>query len=166
MKDENRSIAYLKMHKNPPTDLKSDEDYLRWSKKCLNEADAYFEVSFRCKDMIYSNYSNAFLTNVSFACELYLKYLLLIQNIDCRSEHNLYKLFKKLPKKIQEDLKKNHPCGNTSIDKFELELDNIGQAYMIFRYIYERGNMAYNLQFLMELLFTLHSLVHNKKNGK
>lgn len=166
MKDENSSIAYFKMHKNLTTDLKSDEDYLRWSEKCLNEANAYFEVSFRCKDMIHNDYRNAFLTNVSFACELYLKYLLLIQNIDCRKEHNLYKLFKKLPEKIQDDLKKKHPCGNISIDEFELELDDIGQAYMIFRYMYERGNMACNFQFLIELLFTLHSLIHNNKKGE
>ncbi|WP_121616326.1 HEPN domain-containing protein [Virgibacillus halodenitrificans] len=163
MENENSSIAYLKMHKNPTTDLKSEEDYLRWSEKCLNEANAYFEISFRCKDMIYNDYSNAFLTNVSFACELYLKYLLLIHRIDCRKVHNLYKLFKKLPEKIQENLRKTHPCGNTSIDKFEQELDDIGQAYMIFRYIYERGNMAYNLQFLMELLFALQSLIYNNK---
>ncbi|OAB40868.1 hypothetical protein PMSD_00830 [Paenibacillus macquariensis subsp. defensor] len=166
MENENRSIAYLKMHKNPTTDLKSDEDYLRWSEKCLNEANAYFEVSFRCKDMIHNDYRNAFLTNVSFACELYLKYLLLIQSIDCRKEHNLYKLFKKLPEKIKEELKKKHPCGNISIDKFELELDEIGQAFMIFRYMYERGNMVYNFQFLMELLFTLHSLINNNKKGE
>ncbi|QQK79935.1 HEPN domain-containing protein [Salicibibacter cibi] len=164
MEDENRSIAYLKMDENPSTELKSYEDYLRWSENCLNEANAYFEVSSRCKDMFLSEYKNAFLTNVSFACELYLKYLLLKQYINCRKEHNLYKLYKKLPEKIQEDLKKKHPCGNISIDEFELELDNIGQAYMIFRYIYERGNRAYNFQFLMELLFTLHSVIHyNKK---
>lgn len=166
MEGENRSITYLKMHKNPTTNLKSDEDYLRWSEKCLTEANAYFEVSFRCKDMILNENRNAFLTNVSFACELYLKYLLLIQNVDCRKEHNLYKLFKKLPEKIQDDLKQNHPCSNTSTDKFNQELDDIGQAYMIFRYIYERGNMAYNFQFLMELLFSLHGLIHNNEKGK
>ncbi|MBG9754347.1 HEPN domain-containing protein [Lysinibacillus sphaericus] len=163
MKDENSSIAYFKMHKNLTTDLKSDEDYLRWSEKCLNEANAYFEVSFRCKDMIHNDYRNAFLTNVSFACELYLKYLLLNQNIDCRKEHNLYKLFKKLPEKIQDELKRKHHCGKVLIDEFELELEDIGQAYMIFRYMYERGNMAYNFQFLIKLLLTLHSLIHNKK---
>ncbi|OAB27813.1 hypothetical protein PMSD_23075 [Paenibacillus macquariensis subsp. defensor] len=75
----------------------------------------------------------------------------------------IYKLFKKLPEKIKEELKKKHPCGNISIDKFELELDEIGQAFMIFRYMYERGNMVYNFQFLMELLFTLHSLINNNK---
>ncbi|MES1047566.1 hypothetical protein BLX88_19605 [Bacillus obstructivus] len=101
MEDENRSIAYLKMHKNPTKDLKSDEDYLRWSEKCLNEANAYFEVSFRCKDMIHNEFRNAFLTNVSFACELYLKYLLLIQNIDCRKEHNLYNYLRNYLKKYK-----------------------------------------------------------------
>lgn len=165
MENENYSIAYLNMGKNPVTELKSDEDYSRWANNCLNEANAYFEVAFRCKDMIFTKHMNALLTNVSFACELYLKYLLLIHRIDCRRDHNLYKLFKKLPDNVQEDLKKKHPCGNTSIDNFELELHDIGQAYTIFRYMYERGNMAYNLQFLMELLFTLHCLIHKNTDG-
>lgn len=165
MKDENSSKAYLKMHKNPATSLKTKEDYFRWSENCLKEANAYHEVSFRCKDMMFSNYSNAFLTNVSFACELYLKYLLLANNIDCRREHNLYRLFKRLPEKMQEDLKNKHPCGNILKDNFELELDDVGQAFMIFRYMYERGNMAYNFLFLMELLSTLHSFTNNNVKG-
>lgn len=34
---------------------------------------------------------------------------------------------------------------------------------MIFRYMYEKGNMAYNFQFLIELLSTLNMLI-NKEN--
>lgn len=58
MEDEDQSIAYFKMDENAITELKSDEDYLRWSEKCLNEANAYFEVSWKCKDMFYSNHRN------------------------------------------------------------------------------------------------------------
>ncbi|MFM9532557.1 hypothetical protein [Lysinibacillus sp. IITD104] len=66
MEDGNRSIAYFKMHKNLTTDLKPNEGYLSWSEKCHNEANAYFEVLFRCKGMIHNDYRNAFFTNVSF----------------------------------------------------------------------------------------------------
>lgn len=161
MKDEKSSKAYLKMDKNPTSSLKTEKDYLRWSENCLREANAFYEISFRCKDMMLSKYDNALLTNVSFACELYLKHLLLANNIDCRREHNLYKLFKKLPEKFQEDLKSKHPCGNISRSDFELSLDEVGKAFTIFRYMYEREIMAYNLQFLMELLFTLHNFSNN-----
>jgi HEPN domain-containing protein len=154
------------MHKNPSTALISDEDYLRWSKKCLKEANAYFEVSHRCKDMIFSEHSNAVLTNVSFACELYLKYLLLIRNVDCRSEHNLYSLFKKLPLEARNELKGKHPCGNILNTEFEQNLRDIGSAYTIFRYMYEKGNMAYNLQFLLELLWTLYDIAFNNTEDK
>ncbi|MEZ7170765.1 hypothetical protein [Sporosarcina sp. OR05] len=161
MKNEDNSRTYFKMHKNPTTSLKTKEDYLRWSENCLKEANAYHEVSFRCKDMMLSQHGNAVFTNISFACELYLKHLLLAHNIDCRREHNLYKLFKKLPEETQEHLKNKHPCGNILIENFELELDDVGQAFMIFRYMYERGNMASNIQFLIELLFTLHNVANN-----
>ena len=161
MKNEDDSIAYFKMHKNPATSLKTEEDYLKWSKKCLIEANAYYEVSFRCKDMMLSQHGNAVFTNISFACELYLKHLLLAHNIDCRREHNLYKLFKKLPKEMQEDLKYNHPHGNIREDEFELTLKDVGQAFTIFRYMYERESMASNVRFLSELLSTLHNFANN-----
>lgn len=104
-------MAYLKMDKNLSAKLITVEDYLSWSEKCLKEANSYFEISNRCKDMAFSEYNNAFLTNVSFSCELYLKYLLLKSKIDCRREHNLYRLYKKLPDEIQQKLKVSHPCG-------------------------------------------------------
>lgn len=164
MKNENNAIAYLKMHKNPVTPLKTEDDFVRWAKKCLTEADAYYAISFRCIDMIFTDNSNAVLTNVSFACELYLKHLLLSQKINYKSEHSLDKLFNKLPSEMQESLKQLHPCTNTSIDMFERELTDVAKAFTIFRYMYERGNIAYNLQFLMELLFTLHTFTHDHIN--
>ena len=149
------------MDNNSATSLKTEEDYLRWSEKCLIEANAYHAVSLRCLDMMLSDYRNAFLTNVSFACELYLKHLLLARNINCKGPHNLYVLFKKLPMEMQADLKRKHPCGNITIDEFEVVLDEVGLAFTIFRYMYERGTIAYNFQFLIELLFTLHNVANN-----
>lgn len=83
--------------------------------------------------------------------------------MDCRKEHNLYKLFKKLPEEIQNKIKEAHLCGNTSKNYFEQEIDDLGQAFIVFRYMYERGSMAYNAQFLLELLDTLHKYINYNK---
>ncbi|MDO4462913.1 MAG: hypothetical protein Q4C57_00015 [Bacillota bacterium] len=57
--------------------------------------------------------------------KLYLKSLLFAQNIDCRREHVLFKPYKSLPEKMQEQLKDLHPCGNIPKENFELELREI-----------------------------------------
>ncbi|MCO8193075.1 hypothetical protein [Anaerofustis sp. NSJ-163] len=149
---------YLDMAKNPMRELKTKEDYEIWAKECYNSAEAFYEVIFRCKEMIFRNKYDTFavLMNVAFACELYLKTLLFWQNIDGRNEHDLYKLYKKLPEKQRNKLKELHPCGNTSKSNFELELQEIGKAFIVSRYMYERQRMACDVQFLFELFTTLH----------
>ena len=151
-------MAYFQMDKNPIKDLKTEEDYKLWSKGCYRQADEFYRVAYRCRDMLLSGESNAVYTNISFACELYLKSLLFAQNIDCRREHNLFKLYKSLPEKMQEQLKDLHPCGNIPKENFELELRELGKSFTVFRYIYERSTIAWNAQFLLELLDTLHKL--------
>lgn len=163
MTESSKTLAYLKMDKNPNKSLISDEDYINWSKECHKEANAFYNVSYRCIDMMLGDNMNAFFTNVSFACELYLKCLLLMQKIDCRKEHNLYKLFKKLPEEIQNEIKEAHPYGNTTKNCFEQEIDDLGQAFVVFRYMYEKGNMAYNAQFLLELIDILHKYINYNK---
>lgn len=154
-------MFYFQMDKNPVKELKTDEDYEKRSEGCYRQAEAFYQVSYRCKDMLFGENMDAVFTNIAFACELYLKSLLFGQGIDCRKEHDLYKLYKSLPDEIQEQLKDLHPCGNTPKSGFELQLKELGKAFMIFRYIYERKGMAWNGQFLIELLDTLHQNIVN-----
>ena len=59
---------------------------------------------------------------------------------------------------MQEQLRDLHPCGNIPKENFELELKELGKSFTVFRYIYERSTIAWNAQFLLELLDTLHKL--------
>lgn len=152
-------MAYFQMDKNPVRELKTEGDYKEWAKGCYRSAKAFFNVSYRCRDMIFNEDMDAVFTNVAFACELYLKCLLFEQKIDCRKEHDLYKLYIKLPEKLQKQLKERHPCRNIQRSDFELELKEVGKAFTVFRYMYERTDMAWNAQFLIELLDTLHQNV-------
>lgn len=158
-------MAYFQMDKNPIRELKTEEDYKKWAQGCYKTAKAFYNVSYRCKDMVFTENMDAVFSNIAFACELYLKCLLFEQKIDCRKEHNLYKLYKELPEKLQKQLKELHPCGNTQESKFELELKEVGKAFTVFRYMYERTTMAWNGQFLIELLDTLHrNIVDDSEN--
>ncbi|WP_434302288.1 hypothetical protein [Clostridium botulinum] len=156
--DNKKSVAYLKMDMNSVKRLKTNDDYSNWANGCYKEANAFYNVALKCHDMLFSENMCAVFTNISFACELYFKCLLFYLKIDCRREHNLYKLYCKLPEEVKTELKAFHACGNTSKDMFERELEDLGQAFIIFRYHYERSRLACNSQFLLELLGVLHNI--------
>lgn len=105
--------------------------------------------------MILSEYSNLICTNIAFSCELFLKSILFEKEIDCRKEHDLYKLYNLLPTENKKVIKKLHKSGNINKESFELNLKEVGKAFVVLRYAYEKKRIAYNLQFLMELIIAL-----------
>lgn len=107
-------------------------------------------------DMIISEYSNQICSNMAFSCELFLKSILFKNQIDCRNEHDLYELYKLLPDIDKENIKKKHLCGNIKRESFDINLKELGKAFIVLRYSYERKRIAYNLQFLLELLMALN----------
>lgn len=160
-------MAYFQMDKNPIRELQTDDDYQIWSKACYKHAKTFYNVAYKCRNMLLSDDMDAVYTNIAFACELYLKCLLFSECIDCRKEHDLYNLFKRLPQNIQEGIKELHPCGNTPKERFEQELKEVGKAFTVFRYMYERKMVAWNGQFLVELLVILHqNIVDEGANDK
>ena len=44
-------------------------------------------------------------------------------------DHELYILYNLLPDIVKTSIQQMHPCSNTSIDKFDLELKEIGKAF-------------------------------------
>ena len=136
-------MVYFKMDMNPCRGLKTDKDYSDWARGCYRQATAFSNVALKCSDLLVGDNLITVYTNISFACELYFKCLLFQSKIDCRKEHNLYKLYCKLPCEIKRQLKELHPCGNKTKNCFEHELENLGQAFIVFRYEYEKKGMAW-----------------------
>ncbi len=60
-----------------------------------------------------------------------------------------------LPSKIKKEIQEIHSCSNSNKDRFELELKELRKAFIVFRYAYERKILAWNMQFLIELVLTL-----------
>lgn len=149
--------AYFQMEKNEEFILETEKDYIEMGKRAYKSAEEYFYIFEKCYDMIFNGNHNALCTNISFSCELYLKSLLFYEKIDCMKKHDLSELYSMLPSKIKKDLKELHPCGNSSKNRFELELKELGKAFIVFRYAYERKRLAWNMQFLIELVLTLKS---------
>ena len=106
--------------------------------------------------MILSKYNNQICTNIAFACELFFKSILFKSEIDCRKQHNLYLLYELLSDEQKKSIKKLHKSGNINKEDFDLNLKEISKAFIVLRYSYERKKIAYNLQFLLELIMALN----------
>lgn len=164
------SPMYFQMDKNEKYILQTPEDYKNMGKRAYKSAEEYFAIFERCFYMILSENLNAICMNISFACELYLKSLLYYKNIDCGKMHDFLELYNLLPYEIKAELKTNHPCSNCNKDNFEQELKELGKAFIVFRYSYERKRLAWNMQFLIELVITLRDFANKifneeKKKG-
>lgn len=151
----NNEKFYFQMEKNEEYELKTKEEYEKMAKSTYEAAIGFYIISKKCLDMILTKYNNQICTNIAFACELFFKSILFKSEIDCRKQHDLYFLYGLLSDEQKESIKKLHKSGNINKKDFELNLKEIGKAFIVLRYSYERKKIAYNLQFLIELIMAL-----------
>lgn len=149
---------YLQMDKNEKIKLENREDYQRMAKSTYEFALGYYAILHKCSPL-FNKYFSQVCSIASFSCELFLKSILYNNLICCRNEHDLLKLYNKLPENSKNYIKEHHPKSNLNIDleidSFENNLKEIGKSYDVFRYSYEKEGYACNSLFLIELLMTL-----------
>ena len=139
------------MSKQQKRKLEDDKDFQEYTIKCFEHGEGYRDVCMRCRSMMFGIHLPALMTNVAFACELYLKSLLFFERKDCRNHHDLFKLYNML----SDDMKSSVRILRTrKSDKrgFELSLKENGEAFVVFRYMYENVTMSSDPQFLSELM--------------
>ena len=101
-------------------------------------------------------YSVPAIVNSAFACEVFLKLLLEMEQIEIRRSHQLEELFDQLPEKVKTAIQKStiQKCG-TWTDMFGLNLlHQISDALVQWRYNYEHdfgkdGTMKIEFGFLV-----------------
>lgn len=103
----------------------------------LDDANDYRYVAMKIKEFKGRKCIVPYIVNLSFALELYLKTILIANEIKCNEQHSLISLFKSLPRDIQNELLDK----DESLSNFFEEYEN---AFVKFRYHYEiygkRGN--------------------------
>lgn len=103
------------------------------------------------------------IVNCAFSCELFLKSLLSLENIEIRT-HNLDKLYEKLNAQDKEFILNN--TGFTDPEEFKGILNNHGDFFERFRYIHEEGEKhtpkSVNLNFLFGFARTIKLLIDEK----
>lgn len=95
--------------------------------------------------------------NIAFACELYLK-AILRESGNKTKLHNLEKLYVKLPDEIKNEIEKNF-----NGDDFLKELKGICNAFVDWRYVYEKETIEINFAFLYKFAKVLSEML--KKNS-
>ena len=114
--------------------------------------------------------------NGLFACELYFKWLLDIDDkvneIKARKSHNIKELFDLLDESIKNELKENDYKSDYNLEDL---LSKIGKGFVEWRYIFEDENenfgeqspFLYTEEFLNNYLLTIKNIAHkyNKKEN-
>lgn len=156
-------IGYFDLSKNKKKDPESKADYLRMASSCFDSADSF--LRFASYPFLYANISDAFspaaFANSSFACELFLKTLLLAQccpTKDIRG-HYLDELFGLLDEPVRESILASFPMGDGSHtrdrEEFFLQLKEVRNAFSILRYSYELSGYAFQYEFVLNLMISL-----------
>ena len=47
-------MAYFQMDKNPIKELETEADFKNWSKGCYRQAEMFYKLCYRCRDMLLS----------------------------------------------------------------------------------------------------------------
>ena len=141
--------------------LESTEDYHKLAKRFYENAREYYELCQQSMPLLQKG-NMALNANMCFACELYLKTLLLIEEYNFykmkkpENRHNLNDLFGHLSDDVKKCIKNSEymkPFG-----KFDLEIKEIGNGFEVLRYISECRGMMVNIYFLYSFMSVLASI--------
>ena len=116
-------------------------------------------------------YDDPAIVNAAFSCEVFLKLLLRLEQIDCQKSHNLKQLFEKLPPEIMETVKYQtiQKYGSWKDLWGRDILSQVSDAFEKWRYFYEidrtkSGTIHFDIGFLLAFRDALR-VVCEKKLG-
>lgn len=142
--------------------------------KIKNEADGFRYVYNKINNMLIDGFLgeekakivreidlvNPGITNGCFACEQYLKLLLMKQKKDVKETHNLYILFNSINGKTQNIIIKRFNDNGYTKELFMNKLKYIANGFKISRYDYENDYTYYMLSgFIYEFIEALKESV-------
>ena len=118
-------------------------------------------------------YTDPAIVNAAFSCEVFLKLLLHLDQIDCQKIHKLKQLFEMLPPEMMEIVKyqTTQKCGYWK-DVWDQEiLSQVSDAFEKWRYIYEidrtkGGSIHFDIGFLLAFRDALRAVCEKKLGVK
>lgn len=97
---------------------------------------------------------------LAFACEVYIKFIVISRNNNVNKSHSLSDLFHGLPIEIQTEI-----INSTNTKNFESALTEISSTFIDWRYIYEKFDQvnSININFLYHFCDKLRNIAHAEK---
>lgn len=118
-------------------------------------------------------YDDPAIVNAAFSCEVFLKLLLRLEQIDCQKSHNLKQLFEKLPPEIMETVKYQtiQKYGSWKDLWGRDILSQVSDAFEKWRYFYEidrtkSGSIRFDISFLLAFRDALRVICEKKLGVK
>ena len=113
------------------------------------------------------------IVNAAFSCEVFLKLLLHLEQINYKKEHGLKQLFEILPPKTKEAVKHKtaEKCGHWNDTWGREILPQISDAFIKWRYIYEtdwskNAAIHIDISYLLAFRDALRSICENELKHK
>ena len=133
---------------------------------CVTEANGFLEVAQWCiKDDfdMPEKLKYPFVVNISFACELFIKAILIFNDIEYGKIHDLKDLFCRLDSAVQQKIRQLYEDSNCNYRvTFDEFLNNCSKDFVRWRYAYENNNLEANasnyLNFASQLKGYVNSL--------
>lgn len=140
---------------------KTDNDAL--SVSCYQNASEYFDAGMLVMKLS-PRLSLPIISNISFACELFMKAILYKRRIEFKKEHNLFNLFSLLPTEYQTLLHERYgDIPNKKSEDFEMELKEMGDAFVFHRYSHERKATVADFGGLAGFAHVLKATIYESK---
>ncbi|MDF0541078.1 hypothetical protein PX699_01885 [Sphingobium sp. H39-3-25] len=105
----------------------------------FHQANCFHEAALRCRYPESHVQIAPMIVNFAFACEIYIKLLLMTNETPTRG-HHLGRLFEQLPMETSESIERLYEEGGAANDlPLRATLDEIGDAFVDWRYQYEKS---------------------------
>lgn len=140
----------FQMDNNELKSPSTSEEFNQYAKSIFNTAESYYYLSSLGLRHDYSLAVDAIITNISFACELYIKAILVKEKSEKIRGHHLKELFELISDEAKARIK-----TAVGMRDFELYLGEINKAFEVSRYVYEYKRMGTNLILMIKLMQAL-----------
>jgi hypothetical protein len=120
-------------------------------------------------------YVPAFTINLSFACEMFIKCLLVIEDIKYKKVHYLYALFKKLPDELKNKIKMDYKNliikkNMIHLSSFDQQLELHTNVFHEWRYYFDESVSTTEVDYKFLMCFSMvlrdinYSMIKQKTN--
>lgn len=157
-------VGYAQLEKNARKQLETPEDCASMASGALRSGNDFYQVAlcYGIHNPRQAVLGTAVTCNLVFAAELYLKTLIYRSGRKPPRGHNLERLFEAIDENEQSEVIASclpHLRRQTA-DEFMLSLREIGNAFSVLRYSYERTGYVLDFLFVLSLAEALHDLAN------